>query len=133
MRGETINTPMSSQDHVEQLEDAASPVLSFLREYCEVGPEKEECVDDIYEAYKEFCERVNQFPSSKNIFCRDFYAALPSSSNVRKRKDGLLKTFMKGVALASRRPSEQIDTPRGVFKVTSKPDSSVIAGKTVTK
>ena len=70
--------PASVADAVHDLEDYLSPVGAFVRQRCEVGARHRESVDDLYAAWRDWCEldgRTN-IPT-KQMFGRDLAAAFP--------------------------------------------------------
>lgn len=70
--------PQSSKEAMQQLEDIASPVKKFVREWCEVGPGKRIPVKLLYAAWKAYCEISGNRPGADTMFGRDFRAAFPS-------------------------------------------------------
>jgi putative DNA primase/helicase len=71
------------------MRDLASPVGAFVREQCEVGPlnadgsNREIGVDELYAAYKSWCEGSEHPKSPKAVFGRDLRAAVPSVRKTR--------------------------------------------------
>jgi putative DNA primase/helicase len=78
--------PTSGAETKQQLEDLASPVGSFLRERCEIGPEH--CVDTdiLYGAWANWCtDNGRDHAGNKAVFGRDLRAALPEVSTIQPR------------------------------------------------
>jgi putative DNA primase/helicase len=89
--------PKSVSDAVRDLEDLASPVGAFVRDCCEVGPGRRMWVDEMYDAWKVWCEsdgRTNV--TSKQVFGRDLAAAVPG---VVCRRHSIQGRFYDGIAL----------------------------------
>src|SRR5262249_34438213 len=49
--------PESGNALVSELEDLSSPIGAFVRDRCEVGPEHEVFVSDLFNAWKSWCEK----------------------------------------------------------------------------
>jgi putative DNA primase/helicase len=82
----------AADEAITTMQDLASPVGAFVRERCKLGADDEIAVDDLYGAYKSWCE-LSEYPKSpKAHFGRDLRAACPS---VRKRRprDGSKRHF----------------------------------------
>jgi P4 family phage/plasmid primase-like protien len=76
--------PDSSRDAMRQFADLASPVSAFIREFCVTGGEVQVPIDDLFAAWKEWCEAQGRDrPGTKQTFGRDLRAALPE---VRERQ-----------------------------------------------
>ena len=76
--------PKSVLDAVRDMEDLSSPVLAFVRDQCVVAPGCRIWVDNLYAAWKSWCERSGRDSvSNKQMFGRDLAAAVPGV--VRRR------------------------------------------------
>lgn len=92
--------PESSQEAMIQLEDLASPVAAFLRERCKIEPEGVVGVDELWHAWKEWCESQSRVPGNKNGLGRDLRAAAPLIHKERLRvEDGVRVHTYKGIRL----------------------------------
>ena len=83
----------TADEAITTMQDLASPVGAFVRERCKLGADDEIAVDNLYGAYKSWCE-LSEYPKSpKAHFGRDLRAACPS---VRKRRprDGSKRHFV---------------------------------------
>lgn len=89
----------SADEAITVLRDLASPVSAFVRERCEIGSEKEVAVDDLYSAFKTWCEDSGHIKSSKATFGRDLRAAIPGIRKQRGRDGGDRSHFYAGIAL----------------------------------
>jgi len=69
--------PSSVEDALRDMEDLSSPVGAFVRERCDVGGGLRVWIDDLYQAWKQWCEadgRINV--TTKQTFGRDLMAAV---------------------------------------------------------
>jgi len=91
--------PTSVEDAIRELEDLASPVGAFVRECCSQAPGLRAWVDDLYHAWKAWCERDGrQVVSSKMSFGRDLAAAVPG---IKRRRGAGLVPFYEGIGLSA--------------------------------
>ncbi len=89
--------PSAVSDAVQQMEDLASPVMAFVRDCCEVGVGYRAWVDDMYDAWKRWCESDGRHTvSSKQLFGRDLAAAVPG---VICRRHSAQGRFYDGICL----------------------------------
>lgn len=89
--------PSSATQSVQEMEDLASPVASFVRDCCEIGNEQRVSVNDLYEAWKRWCDREGRkVITSKQVFGRDLAAAFP---NLACRRDTAQQRFYQGISL----------------------------------
>jgi putative DNA primase/helicase len=92
--------PASAQETVEELLDLASPIALFVRERCQVGPEHENAIDALYQAWRGWCDRKGyDRPGSIQTFGRDLRAVLPHIKIARPRDDGNRERRYVGIAL----------------------------------
>ena len=79
--------PASAAEAIEQLEDLASPIGAFVRERCETGAVYTVDVEDIFGAWKTWCEAQGRdHPGTKQTFGRDLRAALAGLKMAQPRK-----------------------------------------------
>jgi putative DNA primase/helicase len=89
--------PASVRDVVDEIEDLSSPVAAFVREECVVGAGYRVPVDEIYEAWKGWCETEGrQAVTTRQTFGRDLAAAVVGIS--RRRGTGM-RPFYEGLSL----------------------------------
>lgn len=94
--------PASVADAVQDMEDLASPVMAFVRDCCVVGPGQRAWVDDLYQAWKSWCEREGRsVTTTRQTFGRDLCAAVPGVST--RRGTGLVR-FYQGIGLQGGTP-----------------------------
>ena len=73
--------PESSREGVEEMEDLSSPVGAFVRQCCTTGPGHRVSVDELYEAWKRWCEQEGRTKvTTRQSFGRDLSAAIPGIS-----------------------------------------------------
>jgi putative DNA primase/helicase len=77
--------PAASAEAIRELEDLASPVGAFLRERCTFKHASEIAVEELYKAYRLWCEENGRPASSSSTFGRDLRAARPGIKVVRHR------------------------------------------------
>lgn len=95
-RGKFVQ-PKSGKDAVRDMEDLASPVGAFIRDRCVVGTGHRAWVDDLYNAWKGWCELEGfNAVSTKQAFGRDLMAAAPGVA--RRRGTGMV-AFYEGIGL----------------------------------
>jgi len=89
--------PGSVQDSLRELEDLASPVGAFVREWCVVGPDQRIWTGDLYAAFQRWSAADGRTKTmSKQLFGRNLMAAVPTVST-RCSTDSL--RFYDGIAL----------------------------------
>ncbi len=98
-RRDRITEPASSVEAVTAMADAASPTGAFLREMCETGPGHEVLVDDLWTAWKTWCEDNGRPAGSKQTLGRNLRAVLPGIQVARPRQGCERKRTFYGVAL----------------------------------
>lgn len=70
------------------MKDTASPTSAFVRERCEVGPAREILVDDLFAAWKSWCDRNERRVGNKQVFGRNLRSVVPQIRGGRPREDG---------------------------------------------
>jgi putative DNA primase/helicase len=69
--------PESGMELVQQLNELASPILSFVEDRCEVDDCYTITVQDLYLGWCEWCKEVGREPTTTQTFGRDLSALLP--------------------------------------------------------
>ena len=92
--------PQSGREAMQQLEDLSSPVSAFVRERCELAADRSVAVDDLWNAWKRWCEEDNRHPGTKAGFGRDLKATAPTIRKARPRDDGDRIYSYEGIGLA---------------------------------
>jgi len=89
--------PASAADAIRDTEDLASPVLAFVRDRCMVEENTRIWADDLYDAWRVWCESDGRFNvTTKQVFGRDLRAAVPGL--VTRRGSGNAR-FYEGLQL----------------------------------
>lgn len=91
--------PKSSDDAVITMLDQASPISAFVRDCCDTGPGHEVPVDDIFEAWKMWCDDSGRRPGTKQTFGKMLNAARPSLRRVQPREDDSRYRAYQGIRL----------------------------------
>jgi putative DNA primase/helicase len=69
--------PQSSLEAIRQLEDLASPVGAFVRDWCDTGPNKVCNVKWLFDAYGQWCRLEGHKVGSSILFGRNLRAVIP--------------------------------------------------------
>ena len=97
---ERFTEPKSSADAAIALLDQASPTSAFVRDCCEVGPACQVAVDDLYEAWKAWCEANGRDKAgTKQGLGKNLNAAVPGVRRVRPRDDESRPRVYQGIRL----------------------------------
>ncbi len=89
--------PASVEDALRDMEDLSSPVGAFVRERCDAGPGLRIWIDDLYAAWKEWCEGDGRISvTTKQTFGRDLMAAVAGIVS-RQGTNGV--RFYQGIVL----------------------------------
>jgi len=92
--------PQSAADAVEALEDLSSPIRAFIRDRCEIGPEKSAGVTAMFEAWRSWCtQQGRDKPGTVQSFGRDFRAAVPNLKVSQRREDEGRSRYYEGIGL----------------------------------
>ena len=79
--------PQSGAEAIQQMEDLASPVSTFMRERCLVEPQATVGVETLWDEWKSWCEDEGRGAGTKAVFGRDLKAAAPLIRKTRPRKE----------------------------------------------
>ena len=95
--------PETGRKLVEDLEDLSSPIGAFIKECCEVGPQHEVLVRDLFDCWKSWCdEKGRKDPGTEQTFGRDLRAVVPSLDPRQPRVgDSRVRVYV-GVGLQDR-------------------------------
>lgn len=89
--------PQSVSDVVQDLEDLSSPVGSFVRDLCDVGSGNRIYVEDLYQAYRSWCQKEGiDHVLTVQSFGKDLCAA---ASGIRRRGNSTTGRFYDGIKL----------------------------------
>jgi putative DNA primase/helicase len=92
-----FDIPVSSAESLRTLEDLASPITAFLRDWCEVDPRNRVNVKSLYRAYRAWAEESGHRPVPRHVFGKSLHAILPT---LHITGVGAKRTYT-GVALSS--------------------------------
>ncbi|MCZ6604844.1 MAG: phage/plasmid primase, P4 family [Alphaproteobacteria bacterium] len=94
--------PESSAEAITALEDLASPIGAFVRDCCIVQAGAEVPCDDIFSAWKIWCEDQGRTrPGTRHTFGRDLRAAIPGMKITQHRSDGDRRRYYEGVGVVA--------------------------------
>jgi putative DNA primase/helicase len=94
MRWRSCVLPPSSLDVVAKLKRKAAPVLNFIDDECETGPDCSGLRDPVFEAYKRWCEDNNHRAMSKSAFVSAMEDANPDIKCRRPSGEGGERLFV---------------------------------------
>jgi putative DNA primase/helicase len=70
--------PASGRELIGELQDLSSPIAQFVRECCVVSPAAAASPDQLYLAWKTWCQSAGRdHPGTKQTFCRDLRTVCP--------------------------------------------------------
>jgi putative DNA primase/helicase len=107
--------PASSRDAIVALQDAVSPISTFVRERCVVGPDHEVGVDRLFQAWRDWCqEEGRDHPGTKAAFAKNLRAVVPKVHKGRPHVDDQREYRYTGIALreGDRATDRQSSGPR---------------------
>lgn len=92
--------PDSAKELLGELEDIASPISQFVREWCNVGPEYSVPVDSVFATFQGWCKEHgrDQIPT-KEVFGKDLRAHLPHIKKTQPRGENGRMNVYEGIAL----------------------------------
>jgi putative DNA primase/helicase len=88
----------TGMDAIQDLEDLASPVRPFLRDFCTLHAELRVPVDTLYSAWELWCHENGRKPGTKQSFGRDLVSAAPQV--IRRRTSGFA-AFYEGLNITA--------------------------------
>jgi putative DNA primase/helicase len=97
-RGEFL-LPDCSKDLLKRFSRLSSPVLGFVEDCCEVGPDKSVTVAAAWEAWQSWARTNGHEPGAKTTFGEHLRAAVPGLSRAKMRDDCDRVPIYRGIAL----------------------------------
>ncbi len=93
--------PESGRELVEMMEDLSSPVGLFLSERCRIEPNLEVKIEDLFNAWKDWCASKNRSsPGTEQELGQNLHAAIPTLRTIRPwETDGPRKRVYRGIGL----------------------------------
>jgi putative DNA primase/helicase len=82
-----------------RLEDLSSPISAFLRTRCVIGSQCSVPKDEIWAAWKQWCEDENCGVGTKAMFGKDLFAAVPTMKAIRPRNGDDRQQKYAGIGL----------------------------------
>jgi hypothetical protein len=83
-RGYFLQTD-AGKEATAMTEELGSPVIAFVREWCELKPGRQTQCPDLYVAYKRWCEEAGRGQMGRNRFYADFASAYPECKRSKNR------------------------------------------------
>jgi putative DNA primase/helicase len=87
-RNGKFTVPQSSSDAANLMMDLASPMSAFVPERCDLKPDATVHRDDLYHAWKTWCEDNGHQSGAKSTFGRDLRAVVPQLGSTQPRING---------------------------------------------
>ena len=92
--------PESGKESIELLEELTSPIATWVKDCCDLGPTYEVLPATLHASWVIWCgEQGNKNPTDSKVFGRDLAAALPALKIKRPRRDGERARFYVGIRL----------------------------------
>ena len=102
--------PESAREVSSDLLDQTSPIRTFVADMCLVGDQYQCDRDDLYKAWKDWCEEQGRdHPGTKVGFGRQIHAAFPTIKRSQPRESGTRLNLYSGIRL--RHDFEKDDRP----------------------
>jgi putative DNA primase/helicase len=92
--------PERSNQILRDLEELSSPIQAFINENCVVEPWRTVGIPDLFEEWKEWCEKNNVLPGTTQTFGRDLRSVVPGLETSQPWRDGVRHRQYKGIGLA---------------------------------
>ncbi len=119
-QGGFIN-PKSSKPFIESLEEITAPVSAFVKECCMLDDEDPtfySVKDQLFDAWKAWCQKSNRSIGSREYFCRHLRQACPTVDGFRPQLGNKRVQAFKGIKLQDWVYGEYLDAPQTNLKVT---------------
>ena len=97
-RGRFIQ-PKSAEELVRHTLEINNPVGVFMEDCCEIGPDKQVSVDDLFVAWRSWCHSENRSAGTKATFGKSLVAAQPSVHRTKPRREGRQVPTYSGIGL----------------------------------
>ena len=103
-----FTVPAAASDAIRALEDLASPVGAFVRDRCAKGVQERAAVDELWGAWKAWCEEQSHHPGTKQTFGRDLRAAVPGLRVEQPREGHERRRDYLGVGLLAHGAEDRV-------------------------
>jgi putative DNA primase/helicase len=98
-----FTAPKSSRDSLAEMHHLVSPIRGFVEECCRLSGKHEVAVNELFAAYRTWCENHGVKTSSTQVFGRDLRAAFPKLRIAQHRNDeGVRERYYVGLRLISK-------------------------------
>jgi putative DNA primase/helicase len=102
---DAFTEPQSSTDAIVALQDLVSPVSAFVRDCCEVGDGHEVPVDELYKAWRSWCEDEGRDrPGTAATFGKNLRATVVGIKKIRAGGDDAREYRYVGIRLKQQWP-----------------------------
>ena len=115
-----FTVPQTSHDAAALMMDLASPVSAFIRERCIIGPGKIISREELFGAWKEWCDINGHRAGANSTFGRDLRSVVPEVKDYRPREGGKQTHSYTYIALSP----DSLDSPDPWASETEHADSS---------
>lgn len=92
--------PASALDDLRLFSELASPITAFLDECCMLDAEATVETNDLYAAWRAWCDKAGHRPTAKSVFARDLRAAQPTVTAMRAGSDIARTRMYTGICLS---------------------------------
>lgn len=97
----------TSKEATQELVNIASPATAFVRDECELGPDKQVEVKVLFDAWKDWCEEGDHKAGDVQKFGRDLRAVMPGLKRSKLYVGGVRVPHFVGIAPKPEEPSKQ--------------------------
>jgi putative DNA primase/helicase len=91
--------PAQSNQMLIDLVELSSPTLAFIDDVCALGPTQTVFVDDLFKAWRRWCDGNGSPTGDKQSFGRNLHAAVPRIHISQPRRDGVQERMYTGIGL----------------------------------
>lgn len=93
--------PASCVDELVEFENLMNPLRAMVNEHCELGPDRWESCDALFDLHKAVYKEDNMWPMGKELFGRRIKTSFPTVRKIRKRIGGELDYAYEGITILS--------------------------------
>jgi putative DNA primase/helicase len=121
-----FDQPASSKEAIDTLESLASPVRAFVKECCVVDPEREVPCDDLWDAWKAWCEENGHHVGSKTAFWAKLNAAVPTVERGRRGSRGVQRWHYLGIGFTEAYQNEEQEMAKILHMIEHVPPTPTV-------
>jgi putative DNA primase/helicase len=100
--------PISAREIMRELEDLSSPVTAFLRDVCVVDRSARVAIDELWDAWKSWCDSQGQYRGTRQTFGRDLRAAVSGLHTTQPRDGSQRRRDYVGIGLLADNAGERV-------------------------